>query len=917
MRAWLILFIVATSIAIEAQNSPAPSTEPPPLTQGPTFRTGVDVITVDVSAVDRAGKPVSDLRVPDFVVRIDGQPRRVVSVEAVRFDAEAARRQQAAEPFESFFTTNRAVPNSRLIVLAVDQLNIQPGNVRQLLQSAARFLDTLSPLDRVAFFAYPEPGVSIDFTTDRARIRKAMETTVGAAERFENKFNIGLYEAIQSILKGNAIMQAKVIARECRRMQGQALDECARQVLSEMAQMTNRVREDRLRSVGGLERLLDGLALVEAPKALIMMSEGLVVGDESDVDGIVRAAARARASVNVLLMDVPRGSDIARGPVMPPTMTEDRDLQVNGLRDLAAASRGTLFNISGNGAPIFERLASELSAYYLIGVEEESGDRNDRAHRIDVEVRRQGVTLRSRRAFVLATPRTGSPTERLGDLLRAPFGVAEVPLRVTTFAIQDAGSTKVRVLLAAEVDQAGTAAAEYTVGWALIDQEGKVAASAGEKRALSPSVPGGAGALDFRAQTLVDPGVYSLRLAVIDQTGRRGAIVREVNAWKMAGEHFAVADLVVGAPPQSGQVVLASVEPHLENNVAAVVELYSTDPATFASTEVTFEVADTGDSPALLTAKGEIVDGDRATSRTAQSVVGTQSLPPGRYVVRARIVRGGTPAGLLTRPFVLVASTARTPSPSLASTLATAAPIPPFDRSLTLTLTLVSELLTSVERRSPNLKAAMIEARAGRYSAGSLEALSEGDQDVAAFLKGLDFYVKGQLDQAAVQLNVAAGPRREFFPAAFFLGATFAAAGRDRDAAAVWQMGIGVEPRPSIAYALFADARLRDGQPQSAVDVLQPAWQRTPSDDGIGRRLATAFVMTGKFPDALTVFDGYLTRNPGDQGALVAAILAQYEATTRAGLALTTSERTRLNGWAKAYTGPQRTLVDRYIEALR
>ena len=40
-------------------------------------------------------------------------------------------------------------------------------------------------------------------------------------------------------------------------------------------------------------------------------------------------------------------------------------------------------------------------------------------------------------------------------------------------------------------------------------------------------------------------------------------------------------------------------------------------------------------------------------------------------------------------------------------------------------------------------------------------------------------------------LALAAGPRREFFPAAFYLGAAFAAAGRDRDAAGIWQLPLG------------------------------------------------------------------------------------------------------------------------------
>ena len=57
---------------------------------------------------------------PDFVVKIDGQPRRVVSADHVRIDIEAAKR-EAANPFETLFTTNLKPPNGRMFVIAVDQ----------------------------------------------------------------------------------------------------------------------------------------------------------------------------------------------------------------------------------------------------------------------------------------------------------------------------------------------------------------------------------------------------------------------------------------------------------------------------------------------------------------------------------------------------------------------------------------------------------------------------------------------------------------------------------------------------------------------------------------------------------------------------------------------------------------------------
>ena len=57
--------------------------------QIPVFRSGVEVMEVDVTVVDGQGRPIRDLRAPEFTVTVDGQPRRVVSAE---FISESTRR---------------------------------------------------------------------------------------------------------------------------------------------------------------------------------------------------------------------------------------------------------------------------------------------------------------------------------------------------------------------------------------------------------------------------------------------------------------------------------------------------------------------------------------------------------------------------------------------------------------------------------------------------------------------------------------------------------------------------------------------------------------------------------------------------------------------------------------------------------
>jgi VWFA-related protein len=902
-----IIAVLAAGVASLAAQS-----QSDPQAQGPTFRTGVEVVAVDVSVVDGNGKPVEDLLAPDFVVKVDGEPRRVVSADHVRIDVEAARR-EAANPFETMFTTNLKPPNGRMFVIAVDQLGIRFGGARALLETAGKFLDTLSPADRTAFVAYPEPGISVGFTNDRLRLKQAMQRVVGRQQSNAGRFNIGVYEAIAIAERSDGRIFAQVVLRECPRLIGVSLEQCERDVLSESSTLIRTVRQDTTESLRGLYDLLTGLSVIDGPKTLILLSEGMVLESPSDLDGVIRAAAFARVSIHVLLLDVPRHDiTVAR---LQPTPTEDRDMQVQGLGDLAAATRGALYYIAGTGQNVFDRLSSATLAYYMVGVEQAPTDRDGKQHRIDVEVRRRGVTVRSRRAFVLSSPTTTrrKAEETLMDALKSPFGVAEIPLRLTTFTQKDPASDKSRIIVAAEVGQPGGEPQEFTVGYVLLDDEGKVVSGTADKRMLS--VPEGQqnSPRDYLTEIIVDPGNYSLRFGVVDAEGRRGGIIRDVNAWKLGGEEFALGDLLIGDAGSDGNRRLRpGVEPRVQGNVAAFLEMYSTMPASLETTSVSFEIADDQDSPALLSAPAQTLAAAQPTQRVSQGVISPVMLPPGRYVARARVLRGGNVAGVLVRPFILDGSArGALPMPFMRGNVAK------FDPKLPLRRDLLDAMLDSVARSSPDLKGPLAEARAGRYGAAALEALTSGDQTAAAFFKGLDWYSKGQLNEAATQLSLAAGPRREFYPAAFYLGAAFAAAGRDRDAAGIWQLAMGKEQRPPITYILLADARLRDGQSDSVVDVLKPAHEQNPADEEIGQRLTAAYLMTGRYAEALPLLDSFLAKHPTDQVALFAAVFAQYHVVTRERLAVSAADQAKLARYVRAYQGPYQPLLAKYLEIMR
>jgi VWFA-related protein len=904
--------------------TPAPASQTPAAqtgeaVQGPTFRTGIDLVAVDVAVVDRNGRPVEDLRAPDFAVKIDGEVRRVVSAELVKVDVEAAKK-QVADKSETFYTSNLTPPNGRQIVIAVDQINIRPGSLRPIMAAAQRFLDRLSPLDQIAFITFPEPGPRVAFTNDKLKLKLAMQGLIGQQPRTTaGQYNIGVSEALAIEEKRDQLMLAAVMNRECRSTDPMQRAQCERDIISESSQIARNVREDADQSLIGLRNILERLSFIDGPKSLILISEGLAIQDTSELRSIVQMAGMARTSINVMLIDLQRG-DVTIAE-QPPTELQDRRIQVTGLEALATMSRGSLFHIAGTGEPIFDRLASEISAVYILGVEQRPSDSKGDRHRIDVEVRRQNVTIRSRQAFVMSPTFTKkrSAEDHLRDALASPFPVSGLPVRVTTFAQQDPASQKVRLTVSAQVGAPGAKPAPFTVGYIVIDDTNQVAGSFVTKAQLSPSAGSPNEPLHFVSGLVLDPGIYSLRFGVVDDAGRRGSVVRDVNAWKMAGETLAMGDLIVGNLPQSGQGLRTEVEPYVvDDRLAAYLELYSNADATWSNATVTFEIADNLDAPALTSQPVQLVPGKQPTWRIASGVMPAQALPPGRYVARAQIKRDGRAVGVLVRPFVLErAAGARTVAPTAvtAASLSFASSLPKFDAAGTMTGDLLTQLLAITEKRSATLKDAMVEARAGRYGTAALEALTAGDQTAAAFFRGVDLFGKGQLDQAATQLQLAAGPRRDFFPAAFYLGAIYASVGRDRDAAGVWQMALGTEPRPPAIYTMVADARLRDGQPGAAIEILKPAYERDPANDEIGKRLAMAYAMTGKFAEALPVADKYLERHATDQDMLLAAITAQYEL-FRGGQVLSNVDRAKMRKYSIAYKGADRVLLDKYITTM-
>ena len=152
-KSWFVCVAVMAATAVGAA-------------QQPTFRSGVDLVTVDAAVLDGDGRPVPALRAEDFRIDVDGRPRRIVSAQFVDLSGPI---EQSALPSAAHFSSNAGAGDGRIVVIAVDETHIRRLEGRRALDAASRFIDGLPAIDRVGVIgADDRDGVHADARSSRA-----------------------------------------------------------------------------------------------------------------------------------------------------------------------------------------------------------------------------------------------------------------------------------------------------------------------------------------------------------------------------------------------------------------------------------------------------------------------------------------------------------------------------------------------------------------------------------------------------------------------------------------------------------------------------------------------------------------------------------------------------------------------------
>lgn len=626
MRASVLLVIAAASIAAQ---------DPQPR----IFRSGVDLVVVDAMVLDAEGRPITDLTADDFLVTAAGKPRKVRSAEFVPVvTASRAAASRLHEDAIAESTSNRGHSESKSFLIVIDVGHIDAGGGTRAIRSIADFVSRLAPDDRVGIVALPNGKPRLDLTRNHTLVTRTLGLIVGASQQRDEEMSVG--EAV-FIARGDRKTTDDWIHRT---LCGPPRDPVCTKKARDMAEPI--VREQRWHTqtlLDSLRRLALAMAPLPGLKTIVLVSQGMLRDSDATIDlrRFAEAAAAARVTLYSLVLDTPQTLASDSG-TRPPDRRLDTGLETSGMADVANAAGGELFHISGAVDDVLRRIDAQLAGYYLLSFESDAGDVSGKRRTIQIRVRRPHASVRARSDFSIPTGASSAAIPaadlraRVGELIKWPVPVGEVPMDVATFAAAPASGTERRPLIIAVELPAGVRPA--AAGYEIVNEAGKPVADAFEP---NPVVQGLSDRTTYVAGIALDPGSYQLKLGMVLADGRRGSIEHAFQVPMPSGGPVRLGDLFIGIAGADTFQPIVRV-PADAVQVAVEAELQADAAEWFDKARVLLDVTRRGETAALARAAMPLGQTRDPLKRVASARLTVGRLAPGEYMLRATLQCGTT-----------------------------------------------------------------------------------------------------------------------------------------------------------------------------------------------------------------------------------------------------------------------------------
>jgi VWFA-related protein len=620
--------------------------------QTPVFRSSTNIVTIDVTAVDKDGRPVLGLKPEDFAVTIDGKPRKVQTLD---FAGVANRAAAAADAAVAAAPGAPATTERRVVVLLFDDLSIGVMNGRGLSAAAERTLGAFGPDDLVGVTSISGKMPVVNPTTDREPVRAAITKFIGTADVSPTPpFHIAALEAVEIDRDFDRSVFPRVVARECPEHgfeDPMSLPACEAMIHGLSLGYASDLRLRVANQMDAYRQVIDALRPFKGAKVVIALSGGVASFAEPtltarQLEPIMRAAAESGVRFYAMAEEPDLTSMTMTAPDANRQFVNAERSMFDGLVAVATAAGGEAFHAIGQADRLFRRIEAETSAVYHLGVEAPPNARADRYLDAKVKVGRPGVTVRANRRALsaAATAPVVSTSDRMKAALSAGGTDAEIPVSLAT-SVRQNPATRAGLQVGVNVDLPASVAGPVTVMFALVNAAGATVSS-GQR--LLPVVAAGQ-PHRFAFGLPVDAGTYSLRVAASDAAGHVGSAENRVIAELRPAGRFRASDLLAGyAAPGGDRLLTLEALPPDVPSLHVSLELYAPDAAALATdVAVVFSLAPSDGGPAVLTRESHPLA--NGLTLTASVDVPVSALPDGAYLLTAVVRQSGSDVAVVRR----------------------------------------------------------------------------------------------------------------------------------------------------------------------------------------------------------------------------------------------------------------------------
>ena len=658
MRRPLIALILAAAASAGAAGQ----------SQAPVFRSGVTLVTVDVTVLDKDGKPVPGLVADDFQIKLNGKLQPVRALSYVKVAEKAAALSVRDIPAE--VTGRRVIANDapageqKVFVIAVDDLSFPPEGGKRTIEGAKHFIAS-QPAEVFIGLTTTSGSPVVNPTLDRAAVLDGLKRVVGSfidprRPMVPGGPTVSIAEALEIIDHNNASALDIMVRRECggqlaSTTRGEQLlaSKCSNDAQSLARLIASSTRGTTGRQVAALTAAVDAMKSASGLKQLVVLSEGIGSTREAAqiVDPIGRAAAAAGVQLSVLMEDKDETdlADIGHGgnelgQRQPDTglsnrLREDKRMMRASLQTLADVSGGTFENVIGQADKAFERAAVAGSAVYRIGVEAPADASAAKPIAVTASVSKSGLTVHANRQAVLPGPVVQpSAAEQVTAAIKEGQPFFSVPIRLAV-AMRRAASNQVELGIGMEVP--ASVKGPITMTFGLVDEKGELRQGS---RTLPVPPPNADYRLTFPMP--VAPGKYSLRFAVTDATGSVGSLETPINARLAAMGTLNASDVLTWWVDTAGKAQFLALDqiPAGVASLGAGIELYPQPGTNFPDdVKVRLALIPAGQAEAVIRQEVAPLVGDNMLR--AETTLPLADVPAGAYVLKATVTSAGKTLG--------------------------------------------------------------------------------------------------------------------------------------------------------------------------------------------------------------------------------------------------------------------------------